>query len=153
MLAKAQLVVPVPIPQGQQQQYRSMWDAPHLAFSTTVQRFTGRRLESTPPSTSLPIAVRIFPVQLRMSGAHLSPFCHMLTSSCLAQCGSKKYPLHHTGLQRSRVAMFLFHTPARNSLGDSGCRVTAAWLHPEGAQPSTQPRLHQLMLSALLGLL
>lgn len=41
MFAKAQLIVPVPNPWEQQQQYRGVWNAPHLAFSTTVQTLTG----------------------------------------------------------------------------------------------------------------
>lgn len=40
IFAKAQLIVPVPNPWEQQQQYRGVWNAAHLAFSTIVQTLT-----------------------------------------------------------------------------------------------------------------
>lgn len=132
MLAKAKLVVPVPIPWGQQQQYRGVWDAPHLAFSTTVQRrFTGGGQRAPRQYTSSHYHQGLHCTAVDEWG---TTFLHLLISSCLAQCGSKKYPHHHTGVQRSRVATFVFHTPARNSLEERGCKVTAAWLRLRGGR-------------------
>lgn len=93
------------------------------------------QLYAHPPSTPLPTALPVLTVQLWRSRAHFSSLLHMLTSSCLAQCGSTKYSLHHTGLQKSRAATSVFHTPAGNSLGESGCKVTAVSQGRESPAP------------------
>lgn len=143
ILAKAQLIVPVPNPWEQQRQYRVCGMLLTWLSAQLFRHFLEQ--VRVPPSTPLFIATRIFGVlwQLWMRKARLSCFLQKLTWSYLTQCDSKRYPHHHKGLQRPRVATFVSPTRARNSL-DSGCKVTAMWLHPKGR------RVHDQAVSVLL---
>lgn len=135
MLAKAQLIVPVPNPWEQQQQYMGMWNSPHLGFTTNVQTFTGADQSSLP--------VHLFPLLSESSGCPdtavdeegtpftLSPEAHMKPPGSTWQQKVSSPSQRPSVIKNSNTCISYF---SQKFFRDSGCRVTAVWLHPKGGR-------------------
>lgn len=134
----------------EQQQYRDMWNAPHLALSTAVQTFTGAGSSSLQSPLSLLSESSGSDIAVDEEGTTftLSPEAHMKLPHSVWQ---QKVPTPSQRPSETKSSNICISYSSQKFFRDNRCKVTAVWLRPKGGRVHDQAVSAPLMCSAPLG--